>query len=189
MSMLSKFSITSFGKSFGSWAPKKQRDIPSIVTEKTVLILSCEPYRDKVGRPTTVTPPISYSPGPPITKGFLSPKVTDSTPFMSSWLRPTHAISAPNRAGLCFDCFEMGLKAKTVFPNWTLTNSMPWYEIIITLVYRKSYGVQTTVQNQARSATKISILFVVCRRILNTKYCILVNRPCFSPKKAYTRLY
>ena len=77
------------------------------------------------GRPCTVTCCISYSPGPSITNGVRPPWVTFSTPLKSGWLTETSAMSAPKRACLSFDCFEMGLKASVVSPKETLKNCAP----------------------------------------------------------------
>src|SRR4051812_45622401 len=87
------------------------------------------PYIDPAGNPETVMSLTSYSPGPRIAKGCLSPRAASSPPFMSGWLSETIDTSAPKFTGLKFlELLETGQKtgvvppadARTQLPSWNV---------------------------------------------------------------------
>src|SRR3989344_112382 len=65
-------------------------------------------------------PEPSYSPGPFMRNGSLSPRDVTSEPLCSGLFKETRVISEPNRVALSFESLEIGLTAMVVSPKLTL---------------------------------------------------------------------
>src|SRR5262249_36885496 len=130
-------SKTSLGKSRSPSAPRYMRERPSKWTEYTVLMSGEPPHLEPAANPAAVTSCTSYSPGPEMTKGCLSPRPACSEPFMSTWLREINAMSAPKLVGLkFFEDFDTGPKTSVVSPALARTHAPSWNVSIIAQLYR-----------------------------------------------------
>src|SRR3989344_8436068 len=90
------------------------------------------PYFEPVGNAAVVMSFTSYSPGPEITNGCLSPRPASSEPFMSAWLNEMNATSAPKFVGLKFlELLETGPNTSVVSPACARMHAPSWKVRII----------------------------------------------------------